>query len=130
MDARRFHRVWGISLTALTSLIVGVAAWSIVIFLLILFSNNFMPRILAAGPWVISGDILRLVVTWPGIGFLLALAGIITGLSAIPENSADDHTQACKWTCRVGIGLCLAAIFIDMLIIFYLRALAPVFGLA
>jgi hypothetical protein len=130
MDARRFRSVWGISLTALTSLIVGLAALGIVFFLLILFSNNLKPDTLSAGVSAISDETLRLVVTWPGIGFLLALAGIIAGFSASPEKSEDERTQACKWICRLGISLSLAAIFMEVMIISYLRVMASALGLA
>ncbi len=130
MDARQFQPVRGISLAALTSLIVGVTAFGIVIFLLILSSNDFMSDSLNAGLPAIPGNLLTVVVTLPGIGFLLALAGIIAGFSASPEKDADNRTQTCKWICRLGIGLSLVAIFINMLIISYLRILAETMGLA
>jgi hypothetical protein len=130
MNARRFQSVWGISLTALTSLTVGASAWGVVFFLLILFSNNLMPATLAAGLSAIPADVLRLVVTWPGTCFLLALAEIIAGFSAIPEKGADNRTRTCKWSCRIGISLSVAAIFIDMLLISYLRVLVLALNLA
>ncbi len=77
----------------------------------------------------IPGEVLSLVVTLPGIGFLLAM-GIFAGFSASPEKDADNHTQTCKWICCLGIGLSLVAIFINMLIISYLRILAETMGLA
>jgi hypothetical protein len=128
MDARRSYFVWGISLTALTSLIVGVAALGVVLFLLDIFSNNLSPGTLATEGPAISRNLLQVIVTWPGVGFLLALAGIIAGFSAIPEKGSDNRTQVCKWMCRLGIGLCLLAIFADMLIILYLHAVASVLG--
>jgi hypothetical protein len=124
MDARRFTSVRGISLTALTSLIVGVTALGIVFYLLLLFSNNLTPLVLRSGASAISQNLLRVVVTWPGIGFLLALAGIIAGFSGIPERGADDRSRLCKWICGAGISLSLTAIFADLLIISYLRVLA------
>ena len=129
MDARRVYSVWGIPLTALTSLIVGIAALGIVVFLLILFSNELRPVTLAAGAPVMLQNLLQTIVTWLGIGFLLALAGLIAGFCAIPERGADDRSQACKWICGAGISLSVAAIFADMLLILYLRALAFVMWL-
>jgi hypothetical protein len=128
MEARRSYFARGISLTALASLLVGVIALGIVFFLLSHLANNMDPGILAVGASAVSQDLLIIVATWPGIGFLLALAGTIAGLNAIPEKSMDDRSQACKWVCRLGISLSLAAIFGDMLIISYLRVLAEVLG--
>jgi len=112
------------SLTALASLIVGITAFGIVFYLLVLFSNSLDHITLAAGASTISQNLLQIIVTWPGIAFLLALAGIIVGFSAIPEKGTDDRSRLCKWICGTGISLSLLAIFADMLIISYLRALA------
>jgi hypothetical protein len=124
MDDRRSYSVWGLSLTALASLIVGVTALGIVFFLLILLSRELNHMTLAAGASTLSQNLLQMIVTWPGIGFLLALAGIFAGFSAIPEKGVDNRSQLCKWICGAGISLSLAAIFADMLIISYLRVLA------
>ena len=130
MDGRRSYSVWGISLTALTSLIVGVTAIGIVVFLLAFFSNNLNHVTLTAGTSAISQYHLQIIVTWPGIGFLLALAGIIVGVSTIPEKRVDDRSRACKWISGAGISLSVAAIFAEMLVISYLRVLAFALGIA
>jgi hypothetical protein len=128
MEARRSYSVRGNSLTALASLLMGVAALGIVFFLLAIFSRTVNPDSLAAGASAISQDLLRIIVTWPGIGFLLALFGLIAGFCATPDQASDDRTLSCKWICRLGISLSLAAIFVDMLIISYLRVLASLLG--
>jgi hypothetical protein len=101
MADRRYNSVQGISLTALASLVVGVAAFVIVFFLLFLLLNNLSPITLSAGALTISQDLLRIVVIWPGIGFLPALAGIMAGFAATPENGQDDRSRTCKWICRL-----------------------------
>ena len=100
----QFAIIW--YLTALASLIVGMSALSIVLFLLINFSNNLNPVLLSADPLAISQDLLQMIVIWPGLGFLLALMGIIAGFICVPEGREHDEcTAACKWICRAGIGL-------------------------
>jgi hypothetical protein len=73
------------------------AALSIVLFLLIAFSKKLNPVLLSAGPSAISQDLLQNIVIWPGLGFLLAMMGIMAGFSGVPENGMpDEASPACK----------------------------------
>jgi len=121
---------WGTLPVAIVSVFLGISAFGFVT-ASIIFSRNLLAEygpesIPVTGSPVIPLSSLGIILVAVTLGFLLGLTGLIAGCSSLPEKKEKAHVKICRWLTTIGITFSLITMFIDFILMSFLRTFVTV----